>query len=370
MRWHGNRTGERWTFRRVRWPSMEEAEDYWQVTGGSAKDSAFTDLKSSGAIDFKGATVPDGNDAVRVYYGFTDSTDADYEEPVITGFLDIGDAEHNGALVTGNADISGMLVVLSDTGPGYPVTIAAGAAAVAEAERIAKALSLRVSAAPSSYKLGKVHTFDADTTWLAIVNWLLDVAGFSSAYTDAWGTVQMQPYVEPTERTPSWTFRDDETSFFKPGVKTSDNRADTPNVVRLWYEDDNRGLFAEARNDDPRSQSSTVVRGREKLLCETVDELAGDTTATMLTSLIDEAGKRLRDNSTRIEYVDVPCLFAPVQINDSVELDYTAAGLSTIGSVTTRDVVFSRGAPTTVRTRRMLRPDFNVTKSGRVAWNA
>ena len=28
--WHGNRTRERWTFRRVLWPSMEEAEDFWQ----------------------------------------------------------------------------------------------------------------------------------------------------------------------------------------------------------------------------------------------------------------------------------------------------------------------------------------------------
>lgn len=349
---------------------MDEAEDYWQVTGGNAKDSAFTDLKSTGTIDFKGATVPDGNDAVRVYYSFTDSAGERYEEPVITGFLDIGDAEHNGALVAGSAVISGMLVVMSDTGPGHPMTISAGTAAVAEAERIARALSLRVSAAPSSYKLGKARTFDADATWLAIVNWLLGVAGFSSAYTDAWGTVQMQPYVEPTERTPAWMFRDDEASFFKPGVRSSDNRADTPNVVRLWYEDDRRGLFAEARNDDPRSQSSTVARGREKLLCETVDELAGDTTATMLASLISEAGKRLRDNSTRIEYVDVPCLFAPVRINDCVELDYTAAGLSIVGSATARDVEFSRGAPTTVRTRRMLRPDFNVTTSGRVAWNA
>lgn len=349
---------------------MDEAEDYWQVTGGSAKDSAFTDLKSTGSIEYKGATVPDGNDAVRVYYGFTDSTGERYEEPVITGFLDLGDTQHEGALVTGSADISGMLVVLSDTGPGCPLTLAAGTSAVDEAARIAKSLHLRVSSAPSSYKLGKAHTFDVDSTWLEIVNWLLTVADFSSAYTDAWGTVQMQPYVEPTERTPSWTFRDDETSFFKPGVKTSDNRADTPNVVRLWYEDDTCGLFAEARNDDPRSQSSTVVRGREKLLCETVEELSGDTTATMLESLKSEAVKRLRDNSTRIEYVDVPCLFAPIQINDAVELDYTAAGLATIGSATSRDVEFSRGAPTTVRTRRMLRPDFSAKSSGRVAWSA
>ena len=272
--------------------------------------------------------------------------------------------------MSGSADIRGMLAAASDTGPGYPLTVAAGIDPVAAARGYAEALGLKVSAAPCSYRLGGAHTFEQGDTWLAIINWLLTSADFSSAYTDPWGTVQMQPYVEPVERTPLWTFRDDETSFFKPGVKSSDNRADTINVVRLWFENDQVGLFAEARNDDPLNRSSTVTRGRELLLTETVDELAGDTPATMLQNLEELAAKRLRDNSTRIEYKDIPCLYAPFAVNDCAQLDYTAAGLSTVGSITQVDVDFGRGADTTVRVRTLLRPDFKVTTSGRVAWSA
>ena len=368
--WHGNRTRERWTFRRVLWPSMEEADDFWQVTGGSASLSAFSDLKDSGSIDYKGTAVPDDNDCVRVYYGFTDAAGERWEGPVLTGFLDMGESEHDDVRVSGSADIRGMLAAASDTGPGYPLTVAAGIDPVAAARGYAEALGLKVSAAPCSYRLGGAHTFEQGDTWLAIINWLLTSADFSSAYTDPWGTVQMQPYVEPVERTPLWTFRDDETSFFKPGVKSSDNRADTINVVRLWFENDQVGLFAEARNDDPLNRSSTVTRGRELLLTETVDELAGDTPATMLQNLEELAAKRLRDNSTRIEYKDIPCLYAPFAVNDCAQLDYTAAGLSTVGSITQVDVDFGRGADTTVRVRTLLRPDFKVTTSGRVAWSA
>lgn len=368
MRWHGNRTAERWTFRRVTWPGMQEAEDFWQVTGGSASLSAFTDLKDQGSIDYKGQSVPDGNDLVRVYYGFTDDAGERWEGPVITGFLDLGESTHTDATVEGDADIRGMLAVLADTGPGYPYSVAEGADPVAAARQIAEGLWLRTSAAPCSYRLGGAHTFDAEDKWLAIVNWLLTAADFSSAYTDPWGTVQMQPYVEPTERTPVWTFRDDETSFFKPEVQASDNRADTYNVVRLWFENDDVGLMAEARNDDPLSESSVAVRRREVLLYETVDELAGDTTAKMLANLEELAAKRLRDNSTLIEYKDIPCLYAPFAVNDCAQLDYTAAGLSMIGSVTAVDVDFGRGADTTVRVRRLLRPDFTVTTSGKVVW--
>ena len=82
------------------------------------------------------------------------------------------------------------------------------------------------------------------------------------------------------------------------------------------------------------------------------------------------AAKRLRDNSTRIEYKDIPCLYAPFAVNDCAQLDYTAAGLSTVGSITQVDVDFGRGADTTVRVRTLLRPDFKVTTSGRVAWSA
>lgn len=368
MRWHGNRFDERWTFRRVKWPVMDEAEDYWQITGGKSSESQFKDLKATGSIDFEGAEVPDDNDPVRVYYGFTNQWGETWEGPVLTGFLELSKTERSGAGVSGSGSVSGMLCVAADTGPGAPLTVPEGTAAVEAAAGYLRALGLAVNAAPSGYRLASAHTFDAQDTWLAIANWLLTAANFGSATTDAWGTVQMQPYVEPTEREPTWTFRDDETAFFFPKVTTSDNRADTPNVVRLWYEGDAAGLMAEARNDDPRSPAGTVQRGREVLLCETVTELAGDTPAKMLQALEELAAKRLADNSTRIEYAEVQCLFVPAQVGECGLLDYTRAGTTFTGGITAKDVDFGHGGETTVTMRRLLRPDFKTTTSSKAVW--
>ena len=126
MRWHGNRYHEHWTFRRVKWPGMEEAEDYGQITGGKSSESQFKELKATGSIDYEGSTVPDEDDAVRVYYGFTDDAGESWEGPVVTGFLELGETDLDGSLVSGSADLSGMLTVAASTGPGYPLTLPAG----------------------------------------------------------------------------------------------------------------------------------------------------------------------------------------------------------------------------------------------------
>lgn len=368
MRWDGSRYKERWTFRRVKWPSMEEAEDYWQITGGKSSESMFKELKVTGSIDFEGAAVPDESDAIRVYYGFTNQWGERWEGPVATGFLEVGETSLEGALVSGSADLAGMLTVAT-CGPGCPLTLPAGTKAVETAAGHLRALGLTVDAAPSSYRLSGSHTFERDESWLGIANWLLSAAGFGGATTDAWGTVQMQPYVEPTEREATWTFPDDGTGFSFPAIKAKDNRADTPNVVRLWYEDDSVGLFAEARNDDPRSEASTTVRRRERQLDDEVTELPGDTPEKMLAALKALAEKKLADNSTRIEYVTVPGLFVPAQVGECGLVDYERSGKRFTGGITAKDVDFSRGGETTITMRRLLRPDFKVTTSGKVAWH-
>lgn len=368
MRWHGNRYHERWTFRRVKWPGMEEAEDYGQITGGKSSESQFKELKATGSIDYEGSTVPDEDDAVRVYYGFTDDAGESWEGPVVTGFLELGETDLDGSLVSGSADLSGMLTVAASTGPGYPLTLPAGTPTVETAAGFLRALGLVVNAAPSSHRLSSAHTFERDEKWLGIANWLLSAADFGSATTDAWGAVQMQPYVEPTERAPSWTFRDDETSVFFPSVTVRDNRADTPNVVRLWYEDDNVGLYAEARNDDPRSAASTVTCRRERQLDDEVTELSGDTPEKMLEALKAAARKRLLDNSTRIDYVEVHGLFIPSRVGECGLLDYREAGVEQLGGITAKDVEFGLGGETTHTMRRLLRPDFKVTTAGEVVW--
>ena len=58
MSWFGNRSNERFSFRRVTWPGWLEGEDYWQITGGDIELSAFSDLKAAGTISFEGEEPP------------------------------------------------------------------------------------------------------------------------------------------------------------------------------------------------------------------------------------------------------------------------------------------------------------------------
>lgn len=369
MRWGGSRLHERFTFRRVVWPSMAESEDIWQITGGSASLGAFTDLKASGTISYKGTSVPDDGDLIRVYYSFEDVLGESVMRAICTCFVKLGDDTHYGTFVEGKADLKSTLTVLSDDGPGRPYSVAAGSNPVSIAAAIARSLDLRVSATTSTYVLSAQHLFDPDVKWLEIVNWLLDAAGYSSVYPDSMGTLQMHPYIEPTKREPSWWFRNDGKSALKRGITHSDNRAGVPNAVRLWYEDDSCGLYAEAINIDKRSTASTSVLGRTTSIREEIEELAGNTASAKLESLEAATKKKLVDNSTRIEYMEIPCMYVPIEPNDCVGLNETDSGIEFIGGVTSIDVDFAIGAPTMVKARKLLRPDFEVSVTGKVVWS-
>lgn len=369
MSWGGNRSGEKWTFRSVSWPGFEEGRDVWQVTGGTASLGAFTDLKATGSIELKGDEAIERGNLIRVYYAFTGDNGETVSRALMTAFPELGTMEHDGPMKIGTAELHGVLVVISVDKPGKPYVVSAGTNAVAKAKAIAEEHRLPVNATPSAYELANDHVFDVETSYLGIVNWLLDAAGYSSAYPDAMGTVQMHPYVEPLRRSPVWTFADDGRSAMKPRFGTSDNIADTPNVVRLWYEDDSCGLFAEASNVDPMSEASIPVLGRVNPEIDNVTELTGNGFSAKLANLKELARKSLIDKSTRIDYVEVPCLYVPVEPNDCIAVEDSSAGVSFVGSVTTVDVDFECGAPCTVKARRLLKPDFDVSVSGEVDWH-
>ncbi|MBQ9041413.1 MAG: hypothetical protein IJ111_01195 [Eggerthellaceae bacterium] len=348
---------------------MAEGDELWQITGGNVSLGAFTDLKASGSIDYKGATVPDGGNLIRVYYSFSDESGESVTRPICTCFVDLGDDTHTGSFVEGSAELRSVLAVLADDGPGKPYVAAAGANPVSLAADIAKSLGLRVNVTPSSYRLAGSHICDPDETWLGVVNWLLAAAGYSSVYPDAMGTVQMHPYVEPTKRSPSWWFRDDGESAMKVSVTHSDNKSGIPNAVNLWYEDETCGIAAKAVNTDDRSSASTVVLGRTISMRVEVDEIAGNSVSEKLANLKQEAKKQLIDNSTLIEKLEIPCMYVPIEPNDCVGVEWEEAGIDFIGGCTAMDITCALGAATVVKIRNLLPPDFEVTVSGEVSWS-
>lgn len=371
-RWNGW-AHERYVFRRVKWPSWEEGEDWPQITGGEVELSAFSDLKVTGSLSFEGAEVPDDNDLVRIYYGHADSSGAETFAPLATLLFSAPQPEYDGMTVSGTLDCQSTLAILAAKSYGAPFTVTAGTKAVQKAMELVESLGLRVNNPDkSAYVLGSDHTFSADeANYLSIVNWLLDAAGYASAWVDAFGNVQMTPYVEPLERPISITLADDENSILYPELSKRSDYSDTPNVVRLIYETDAETLVASAANVDPDSRASLSVRKYEVTFSESVSELPGETTAARLESLKALAKQKLVDKSSGIEYVDGKCQYRDgLEPNNAVRIDYVRAGIDWSGAITNVGVKLELGMPADFSARRFLRSGFKIETAGEILWQA
>lgn len=363
MRWDGYRD-ESWNYRRVTWPGFEEAEDYSVFTGGKVELSSLSQLRASGSLDFVGGALPDDHDLIRIYYSCADETGEVSEQPIGTFFMSVGEPTHDGAMVSGSVDLESVLRVPLNGSYGRYYTVKAGTNAVAKAVSIIEGLGLRTNRPSSPYTLPRDVVYEPDDTWLTIANDLLSMAGYASCSPDAWGTVQMLPYVEPQERAASWAFYDGQRSIMLPKVRVSDNSEDIPNAVRLTYETDEESLWAASYNDDPNSRASRASRGFEVTLSESVSELSGSTRDERLSNLLSMARKRLVDNSSSIEYVEWGFPWIPLWPNDAIEIRYLTAGLDWRGAVTEMSVDVGAHASVTAKARRFVRGGFVTSEEG------
>ena len=364
---------ERYVFRRVKWPSWEEGEDWTQITGGDVEFSAFSDLKVTGTLSFEGAEIPDDNDLVRIYYGHSNSSGVSFLKPLATMLFSAPQPEYDGMTVNGTLDCQSTLAILSAKSYGAPFTVTAGTKAVQKAMELVESLGLRVNNPDkSAYVLASDHTFAADeSNYLTIVNWLLDVANYSSAWVDAYGIVQMTPYVEPMDRPVTVTLADDESSILFPELAKRSDYADTPNVVRLSYETDSESLAASASNVDSNSRASLVVRKYEVTCSESVSELAGDTVEERLANLKALALQKLIDKSSGIEYIDGKCQYCDgLEPNNAIRVDYVRAGIDWSGALTNVKVSLELGMPAAFSARRFIRTGFKTATSGEILWQA
>lgn len=336
--------------------------------------SALSDVKVNGTVDFDGEP-PDPNHLLRVYYGFTDAN-GNYESvPVATLVVSASSPKlsetDGGVNQQGTAKLSSVLQVLKDVELNAPFTVKAGEYVIAKAMSLIADHGLPTNNPdPTAYALKSDYTIPAeDANVLSIVNALLGFAGYSAAWVDANGVVQITPYEEPRNRETVERFTHGEDSVMYPEVGSESNWNSTPNVVRLVYSTDAEILTAYCKNVDPNSKASLVSSGgRERTLKDTVSELAGDTQEDRLENLINMAEAKLIDNSAEIEYAEINCAYLPIVPNDFVEIDY--AGLDWKGAAMNYKVNLDDDSDSVLRIRRFTRSALKVEKGGDVLWTA
>lgn len=330
--WFGSRRNVKWTYKRVDWKTWDEVGDYNGIVGGSDEESFFTSIKGGGSLDYVGESLS-SVDLVRTYYEFDGDDGEHVRVPVCTMLVDSDNETIDGSgAISGTVSTYSVLRVPDQRKPGLPMTVNANTKAVEAADKILRDLGLRTSMTDSGYTLASDHTFKPDDSYLDIVNWLLTTAGYMSASPDAYGVVILAPY-ENTKREPVFTFRDDHRSIMYPQVEDENNYSSTPNVVRLYAEDEYAGYYAVARNEDVDSPSSLPNRGgRETTLYEEINELkppynAGDSNQSAqadkrLDALKEMARQKLLNNTAEIEYVTISNGYYPLTQGDSVEIVY------------------------------------------------
>ena len=369
----GNRANETYTYRRVSWPSFQESDDLGNVTSGSVELSALSDLKATCSFNFEGGQEPNTADLVRIYYSFDDDNNEHGEFCIGTFFIGYADTSYrldgDSLMASGTVNGWSVLKALQDVTLGYAYTVNAGTYAIAKAIQLIQGVGLPVNVAnESSYQLASDHTFEPDDTLLTVVNWLCTTANYQAPYPDAYGTIQIQQYVDPSERATVATFQDDEQSIMYPDVSVENDWQEIPNVYKLYYSTDEIAIHAEARNTTGSKASLDARGGRELVQFETVSELAGATANTMKTNLANMAKKKLLNNSQEIERVSLSHPYIPLVANDAVQVIYTDRTWS--GNVQNMKISLAPSTVCNTVIRRFVPSNIKVTTSSAIDWQS
>ena len=363
--WHGNRYKENYIFRRVAWGTFQEHESYDYITSGSIEGASDSEKKVTGTFDFEGYVLPNVSDLIRVYYRFNDDRGQTAEVPVATLLVSYANLTHTDTLKgiksEGTLEGSSVLAVLIDQKIGVPKTIPKNANAVYEAEQLILSAGLLANAEPSAYSLSADHTFDAGTSYLEMVNWLLSAAGYTEAHPDEYGTVQLKSYASAQQRRNYIVFANNDESIMYPQVEEQNDWQSTPNVVRLIYNTDDACIAASAENTTGSRASLDMRGGREITYFEEVSDLSGTSKANTLKEMAEQ---QLIALSCDVEYVKFEHAFIPLAIYDPVKICY--AEREWIGNVDNIHIDLAASTKTQTRIKRVLAENIEIVSSATV----
>lgn len=368
---YGNRADETYTYRRVSWPDFVEGSDLGNVTSGSVELSAFSELKATCSFKFEGGEKPDTNDLIRIYYSFVDDSGEHTEFCIGTFFVGFSKTTYSldgdSLMASGDVDGWSVLKVLQDIQMGCDYTVPAGTNPVAKAIELIQGVGLPVnSASESSYIMASDHTFEPTDSLLTVVNWLCTTADFQAPYPDAYGTVQLNRYIEPSERTTVAEFSDGDRSIMYPELVVENDWQEIPNTYKLYYSTDDLAIHAEARNITGSRASLDARGGRELSEVDSVSELAGSGSAEKLENLKSMAATKLLNNSQEIERVELSHPYIPLTANDAVSVKY--ADMVWSGNVQNMKISLEPATKCDTVLRRFVPSSITVETTGAIDW--
>lgn len=117
---------------------------------------------------------------------------------------------------------------------------------------------------PSTWVCGRTRDWDVGTSIKEVIDACAESINYHTLRFDEEGRAILQPYVSPEDRTPEFTYQDDELSIMSPEVEDEYDYFEIPNVwIVSLSELDQDPIFAKIENNDPASRFSIPRRGRK-----------------------------------------------------------------------------------------------------------
>jgi len=219
-------------------------------------------------------------------------------------------------------------------------TVAAGQNVTARVKTLLTNAGLRAAVTDSSATLRTAMAWPAGTSYLKIVNELLESINYFAMWVDATGTFRADPYVRPQDRAPRYSFIDDGSSIYTPDFRherddyfvpnrvilTSTVEGETPPMVAIAT--DNGGL------DSPYSLETTGIR-----VVHPEDGIEAASQA-VLDAL---AAKRLAELQRVTSTYEIEHMTIPLDLNDVVTFRRDAHSIDALTTVQTMSLSMGNG---------------------------
>ena len=300
------------------------------LDGGSVERNQDKTIKDGGSVRCIGP-LDLGPDLLRVYLDAKSDDGTAESVPLGTYLVKTDSRATDGTNDEVDVELLGRLHELESCDFGAAFCVPAGSDLVAKAKEIVEGAGLACVAEPSPYRSSDALFYgistgeeqaSADGSKLAVVNDLLDRAGFSSAWTDGMGTVHLTKYVEVADRPIAHEFAEGMNARFLRDVTDSIDTGGVANVVYAVYKGEDGTVIGTARDDDPSSRWSTVSIGREITSKAEYSETATQQQADA------KAAELLRTSRALKRKVVIKHVYAPIKCSDAVRVDYRSAGVS------------------------------------------
>ena len=320
-------------------------------TGGTITRNQDTEVKESGSINVAG-DFDVGVDLLRCYLVATWPDGSTAREPLGTFLPSVSSRTVGGSTSTCTVDLYGRLQELADDMFETVYSLPKGAKPVEEAMTIVTEAGLSVVADSSDYALSAPWTFGDDDSGgessgdskLSAVNELLDIAGFSSAYTDAMGTVHLERYREPSQRPVEWSFIEGRNARFLREVEDERDASEVANIVICTYSTQEAEVRGVAVDTDPASPYSTVSLGRRKAASYSYSDMPEGTSLADMQRMADaKAAELLATSQAIVHRVTWQSVYCPVACGAVVEFSYPSQGVQGHYAIRTQDITLGNG---------------------------